>query len=138
MKQVAVKVIAYVPLRPAAVRRGGCTGADCHRAAAQTVQTVVGDGDAGLLHAVHADGLAGEAAAGVVAAGGLDYCGRIPSDNLLPAAHFVAGKVVAELNIKRIIVLILHLALTVHVDINTKTYEIKRSIDKDYERRLRW
>ena len=29
-------------------------------------------------------------------------------------------------------------ALTVHVDINTKTYEIKRSIDKDYERRLRW
>ena len=28
--------------------------------------------------------------------------------------------------------------LTVHVDINTKTYEIKRSIDKDYERRLRW
>ena len=90
------------------------------------------------MHAVHADGLAGEAAAGVVAAGGLDYCGRIPSDNLLPAAHFVAGKVVAELNIKRIIVLILHLALTVHVDINTKTYEIKRSIDKDYERRLRW
>lgn len=28
--------------------------------------------------------------------------------------------------------------LTVHVDINTKTYEIKRSIDKEYERRLRW
>lgn len=25
-----------------------------------------------------------------------------------------------------------------HVDINTKTYEIKRSVDKDYERRLRW
>ena len=28
--------------------------------------------------------------------------------------------------------------LTVHVDINTKTYEIKRPIDEDYERRLRW
>ncbi|MBR1706640.1 MAG: hypothetical protein IJ721_07630, partial [Bacteroidales bacterium] len=28
--------------------------------------------------------------------------------------------------------------LTVHVDVNTKTYEIKRAIDKDSERRLRW
>ena len=28
--------------------------------------------------------------------------------------------------------------LTVHVDVNIKTYEIKRAIDKDYERRLRW
>lgn len=28
--------------------------------------------------------------------------------------------------------------LTVHVDINSKTYEIKRPINKDYERRLRW
>lgn len=28
--------------------------------------------------------------------------------------------------------------LTVHVDVNTKTYEIKRQIDKDYEHRLGW
>lgn len=28
--------------------------------------------------------------------------------------------------------------LTVHVDVNSKTYEIKRPIDKDYERRLGW
>ena len=28
--------------------------------------------------------------------------------------------------------------LTVHVDINSKTYEINRPIDKDYERRLGW
>ncbi len=28
--------------------------------------------------------------------------------------------------------------LTVHVDINSKTYEIKRPIDKNYERRLGW
>ena len=48
-------VVAYVPLRPAAVRYGGCSGADRHRAAAQKVQLVVGDGDAGLLHAVHAE-----------------------------------------------------------------------------------
>lgn len=35
--------------------------------AAGTAQLVVGDGDAGLLYAVHTDGLAGEAAAGIVA-----------------------------------------------------------------------
>ena len=49
-------VIAYVPLRPTAVRYGGCSGADRHRAATQPVQTVV------------AEELADEAAAGC-----LDY-----------------------------------------------------------------
>ena len=56
MEQVAVEVIAYVPLRPTAVRYGGCSGADRHRAATQPVQTVV------------AEELADEAAAGC-----LDY-----------------------------------------------------------------
>ena len=49
MEQVAVEVIAYVPLRPATVRYGGCSGADRHRTAAQAVQTVVAEELAALL-----------------------------------------------------------------------------------------
>ena len=49
MEDIAVEVIAYVPLRPAAVRYGGCSGADRHRTAAQAVQTVVAEELAALL-----------------------------------------------------------------------------------------
>ena len=49
MEQVAVLVIAYVPLRPAAVRYGGCSGANRHRTAAQAVQSVVAEDLAALL-----------------------------------------------------------------------------------------
>ena len=63
--------VAPLRCRPAlgGVGRGlgdGIAAAAVGRAAG-TAQLVVGDGDAGLLHAVHADGLAGETAAGVVA-----------------------------------------------------------------------
>ena len=49
MEDVAVQVIAYVPLRPAAVRCGGCSGANRHRTAAQAVQSVVAEELAALL-----------------------------------------------------------------------------------------
>ena len=49
VEDVAFEVIAYVPFRPATVRCGCCSGADCHRAATQPVQTVVAEELAALL-----------------------------------------------------------------------------------------